>query len=196
MCEASSRSPAERDRQLENPLLMEIVRQHRMTQEEFVTRIEDCPAGTDRVAILDSLQELKRSGLVRFSGDVSNQPLPRCGRQRSSRWFEGRPPNGRFIERNGGDLIPRGDGACIRLSAGCGRIDGRGWVPWPWGYRSAHRQALDSSAARTESPCLLECVRILEPRGTERSRLRLALRARLRGQEIGLSEASFSFAGG
>jgi hypothetical protein len=67
---AISRSPAERDRQLENALLMEIVRQHRLTQEEFVTRMGDCPAGTDRIAILDSLQELKRSGLVRFSGDV------------------------------------------------------------------------------------------------------------------------------
>lgn len=72
MSKTSSRSPAERNLQLENALLMEIVTQHpgRLTQEELVTRMEDCPAGTDRIAILDSLQELKRSGLVRFNGEV------------------------------------------------------------------------------------------------------------------------------
>lgn len=70
MSKVGSRLPAERDRQRENALLKEIVRQHRMTQEELVTRMENCPPGTDRIAILDSLQELKRSGLVRLNGGV------------------------------------------------------------------------------------------------------------------------------
>jgi hypothetical protein len=57
---------------LENALLMEIITQHLgyLTQDELVTRMEDSPAGTGRIAILDSLQELRRSGLVRFSGEV------------------------------------------------------------------------------------------------------------------------------
>ena len=72
MSEASSSSPAERDQQLENALLMEIVNQHpgHLTQDELVTRMEDFPTGTGGIAILDSLEELNRSGLVRFSGEV------------------------------------------------------------------------------------------------------------------------------
>jgi hypothetical protein len=72
MSKTSSRSPAELDLRLENALLTEIVSQHpnHLTQEELVTRMEDCPTGTDRIAILDSLQELKRSGLIRLNGGV------------------------------------------------------------------------------------------------------------------------------
>jgi hypothetical protein len=72
MSKASNRSPAERDLQLENALLMEIVTQHlsHLTRDELVTRMEDLPTGTSGIAILDSLEELKRSGLVRFSGEV------------------------------------------------------------------------------------------------------------------------------
>lgn len=72
MSKASSRLPAERDLQLENALLTEIISLHpdRLTQEELVVRMEDCPTGTDSVAILDSLQELKRSGLVRLNDEV------------------------------------------------------------------------------------------------------------------------------
>jgi hypothetical protein len=33
-------------------------------------RMEDGPNGADRLAILDSLQALKRSGLVRFNGEI------------------------------------------------------------------------------------------------------------------------------
>jgi hypothetical protein len=72
MSGTSSRSPAEWDLQLENGLLMEIVMQHpdHLTQGELVTRMEGWPTGTDRIAILDSLQELKRSGLIRINGEV------------------------------------------------------------------------------------------------------------------------------
>lgn len=72
MSGTGSRSPAERDLRLENALLMEIVSQHpdRLTREELVTRMEGWPTGADRIAILDSLQELKRSGLIRINGGV------------------------------------------------------------------------------------------------------------------------------
>lgn len=72
MNEAGSRLPAERHLSLENALLTEIITQHLgyLTQDELVTRMADDPTGVDRIEILDSLQELKRSGLVRFSGEV------------------------------------------------------------------------------------------------------------------------------
>jgi hypothetical protein len=71
MCEADS-SPGERSLRLENSLLLEIVDQDRvhLTQDELVLLKEDRPTGTDRIAILDALQELKRSGLVRVNGEV------------------------------------------------------------------------------------------------------------------------------
>jgi hypothetical protein len=70
--EALSDLPDERGLRLENSLLMEIVGQHPvlLTQEELILWMEDCQAGTDRIAILDALQELKRSGLIRFNGEV------------------------------------------------------------------------------------------------------------------------------
>jgi hypothetical protein len=68
---SSSDPPAERRLRLENSLLTEIVGLHsHLTQEELIMRKENCPVGTDRIAILDSLHELKRSGLIRFSGEV------------------------------------------------------------------------------------------------------------------------------
>jgi hypothetical protein len=53
-------------------VLTEIIILHpdHLTSEELVVRLEDGPSNTDRVAILDSLQELKRSGLTRRNGDV------------------------------------------------------------------------------------------------------------------------------
>lgn len=72
MCRSSSGSPQEQDLRVENDVLLEIVTLHpdHLTSEEMVVRMEDDPSDTGRVAILDSLQELKRSGLIRFSGDV------------------------------------------------------------------------------------------------------------------------------
>jgi hypothetical protein len=53
-------------------VLIEIIILHpdHLTHEELIVRLEDVPSDTDRVAILDSLQELKRAGLVRQNGDV------------------------------------------------------------------------------------------------------------------------------
>ena len=61
MSTADSRTPAERRLLLENALLMEIITQHLgyLTQDELLTRMADDPTGTNRIAILDSLQELK-----------------------------------------------------------------------------------------------------------------------------------------
>lgn len=72
MSERTRCSPTERDLHRENALLMEIITQHpdRMTREELILRKENCLTGTDRISILDALQELKRSGLIRFNGDV------------------------------------------------------------------------------------------------------------------------------
>lgn len=72
MSQSSSKSPAERDLWVESSLLSEIIILHpdHLTSEELVVRMEDGPSGTDRVAILDTLQALKRSGLVRFNGEV------------------------------------------------------------------------------------------------------------------------------
>jgi hypothetical protein len=72
MSSASGRPPAERYHQLENALLTEIISQHpdHLTQEELIMRMEGSPVGTARIAILDTLQELKRSGLIRLNGEV------------------------------------------------------------------------------------------------------------------------------
>jgi hypothetical protein len=57
MADAPSRSPAERDLQLENALLMEIVSRHpdHLTLDELIMRMEDSPPGTGRIAVLDAL---------------------------------------------------------------------------------------------------------------------------------------------
>jgi hypothetical protein len=72
MCRSSSKSPQERDLWVENAILSEIIALHpvHLTREELVVRMEDGPSETGRVAVLDSLQALKRSGLVRFTGEV------------------------------------------------------------------------------------------------------------------------------
>ena len=53
-------------------LLSEILSLHpdHLTSDELVIRMADGPSETGRVAILDSLQSLKRSGLVRINGEV------------------------------------------------------------------------------------------------------------------------------
>jgi hypothetical protein len=72
MCQSSSKSPEERDLWVEHALLSEIIVLHpdHLTFEELVVRMEDAPSNTGRVAILDSLQALKRSGLIRLAGEV------------------------------------------------------------------------------------------------------------------------------
>jgi hypothetical protein len=72
MCRSSSKSSEERDLWVEHALLSEIITLHpdHLTSEELVVRMEDGPSETGRIAILDSLQALKRSGLVRITGEV------------------------------------------------------------------------------------------------------------------------------
>lgn len=72
MSQSSSKSPEERDLRVEYALLSEIIILHpsHLTAGELVVRMEDGPGNTDRIAILDALQALKRSGLVRFNGEV------------------------------------------------------------------------------------------------------------------------------
>jgi hypothetical protein len=72
MCQSSSKSPEERDLWVEHSLLSEIIVLHpdHLTSEELVVRMEDGPSNTDRIAILDTLQALRRSGLVRLNGEV------------------------------------------------------------------------------------------------------------------------------
>jgi Fe2+ or Zn2+ uptake regulation protein len=57
---------------VENAMLLEIIALHpdHLTDEELVVKLEDRQSETGRVAILDSLQALKRSGLTRQNGDV------------------------------------------------------------------------------------------------------------------------------
>jgi hypothetical protein len=76
MSEASS-SIGERSLRLENALLNEILIQHpdHLTQDELILRMEGSPNGTDRIAVLDALQELKRSGLIRLNGEVVEPTL-------------------------------------------------------------------------------------------------------------------------
>jgi hypothetical protein len=70
MCQSSSKSPEERDLWVELSLLAEIIVLHpdHLTSEELAVRM-DSPR-TDRIAILDALQALRRSGLVRLNGEV------------------------------------------------------------------------------------------------------------------------------
>jgi hypothetical protein len=73
MCHSSSQlSPEQNDLRVESVVLLEIVSQHpsHLTSEELVVRLEDGPDGTSRVAILDSLNALKRYGLIRFNGEI------------------------------------------------------------------------------------------------------------------------------
>jgi hypothetical protein len=72
MRQSNSKSPEEQDLWVEHSLLSDIVVLHpdHLTSEELVVRMEDGPSNTDRVAILDALQALRRSGLVRLNGEV------------------------------------------------------------------------------------------------------------------------------
>ncbi len=69
---SSSKSPKEQDLWFEHALLSEIIILHpdHLTSEELVVRMEESASETDRVAILDTLQALRRSGLVRLNGEV------------------------------------------------------------------------------------------------------------------------------
>jgi hypothetical protein len=68
--------PAGRALQLENALLTEILTQdpNHLTQDELTLRMEGGPTGTNRIAVLDSLQELKRSGIIRLNRDEVVEP--------------------------------------------------------------------------------------------------------------------------
>jgi hypothetical protein len=72
LSQTNSPLPEERDLRIEQSVLSEIIDLHpdHLSKDELILRMEDCPTGTDRIAILDTLQELKRSGLVRFNGEV------------------------------------------------------------------------------------------------------------------------------
>ena len=72
MSQPTSESLEGRDLRLERALLSEIIFLHpdHLTSEELVLKMEDGPSGTGRIAILDSFQALKRSGLVRLNGKV------------------------------------------------------------------------------------------------------------------------------
>lgn len=68
----SSDPQEDRDLWLEQALLSEIVFLHpdHLTSEELVLKMKDGPSDTGRIAVLDSFQALKRSGLVRLNGEV------------------------------------------------------------------------------------------------------------------------------
>lgn len=69
---AGGMPPQDCDLWLEHALLSAIVFLHpdHLTAEELVVRMEDEMSEIDRVAVLDTLQALKRSGLVRLNGKV------------------------------------------------------------------------------------------------------------------------------
>jgi hypothetical protein len=72
MPQLSSNSLEDRDLWVEQAVLSEIVFLHpdHLTTDELVLKMEEGPSGTGCIAILDSLQALKRSGLVRLNGEV------------------------------------------------------------------------------------------------------------------------------
>ena len=72
MRQLSSNSLEDRDLRVERALLSEIIFLHpdHLTSGELVLKMEDGPSGAGRIAILDSFQALKRSGLVRLNGKV------------------------------------------------------------------------------------------------------------------------------
>ncbi len=60
------------DRQVEQDLLAEIISLApcHLTLEELIVKMKGEPSGTNRVAILDPLDELRSMGLIRLNGDV------------------------------------------------------------------------------------------------------------------------------
>jgi hypothetical protein len=73
--ESGSCSPEKSGRQVERTVLLEIVALHpdRLTPEELSVGLEDQP---DRLAILDAIDALKRSGLVRSTGEIIEPTHP------------------------------------------------------------------------------------------------------------------------
>jgi hypothetical protein len=71
MCQPSSPSSEKRRLRVEQALLSEIIAiPDRMTPEELVRWMQDKPSDAGRIAILDALLVLKRSGLVRQNGEI------------------------------------------------------------------------------------------------------------------------------
>lgn len=73
MCQPSSKSLEERDLLLENALFLEIIYlhpDHHLTFEELVLRMENRSSGIGHVDVLDTFQELKRSGVLRTTDEV------------------------------------------------------------------------------------------------------------------------------
>lgn len=72
MCETSDGAVAARNQWVENVLLAEMVTLHpeRLTADELVLRLEEEASGTTRPTIEDAIQALRRSGLVRTTGEV------------------------------------------------------------------------------------------------------------------------------
>lgn len=64
--------PEECDLRIEQALLSEIITLHpdRLTPEELVRWMQGKPSDAGRIAILDALLVLERSGLVRQNGEV------------------------------------------------------------------------------------------------------------------------------
>lgn len=62
-------SDQKRDRHVQRMVLLEVVALHpdRLTPDELAVRLEDDP---DRLAIMDAIDALKRSGLVRLTGEI------------------------------------------------------------------------------------------------------------------------------
>lgn len=71
-------SIGERNLRLESALLDEILTHdpNHLTQDELILWVEGGPNDTGRIAILDALQELKRSGVIRLNGDVVEVTFP------------------------------------------------------------------------------------------------------------------------
>jgi len=71
-------SIGERNLRLERALLDEILTHdpNHLTQDELILWVEGGPNDTGRIAILDALQELKRSGVIRLNGDVVEVTFP------------------------------------------------------------------------------------------------------------------------
>ncbi len=67
----TSKDP-EKDRQVEQDLLSEIISldPRHLTLEEWAVKMKGGSSSTDRIAILDPLEDLQSFGLVRLNGDV------------------------------------------------------------------------------------------------------------------------------
>lgn len=73
MCRLSSKSGRERDLWVQDLVLMQIVGLHPalLTSDEMVAWLEDSPTDDiDRFEIMDAIDRLRRSGLLRQGGEV------------------------------------------------------------------------------------------------------------------------------